>query len=139
MKKIITMLAGLLFITGSIQAKEIPASVTKAFAQQFPGAKKVKWQEEKDKSFEANFTLNNQEVSATYDANGVLLETETEIAMADLPAPVKAAVEKKYPNTKIREAAKIERKGKPACYEAEIKLNGKKTDLIIDENGNFIQ
>ncbi|RME16998.1 MAG: hypothetical protein D6799_04345, partial [Bacteroidetes bacterium] len=55
----------------------------------------------------------------------------------ELPQAVKDAVYKRYPNVVITEAAIIEKADGKKAYEAEIKHNGKKADLILDEKGNF--
>ena len=102
----------------------------------FPDAKSVKWSKE-DNNFEAEFTLNKQEMSCVISATAELLETETEMAVKDLPANIKSNIETTYPGSKINEAAKIEKKG-IITYEAEAKIGADSYDLIYDKDGIFI-
>lgn len=136
MKNLIILVLGLLFSSSTLKAIEVPDVIEKAFQQKFPSAKKVKWEKEKSNDYEVSFILNNNEVSALYSPDGQLKETETEISISELPKAVVDALNKKHPNVKIDEAAKIERSDNSVVYETEVKINKKKTDLLFDENGN---
>ena len=136
MKKLIILVLGTLLSASTINATEVPDAIEKAFQQKFPTAKKVKWEKEKSNDYEASFVLNDKEVSALYSPDGQLKETETEISISELPKAVVDAMNKKYPNVKIDEAAKIERSDNTVVYETEIKINRKTTDLLFDQNGN---
>ena len=136
MKKLIIIVVGILLSASTINATEVPDTIEKAFQQKFPNAKKVKWEKEKSNDYEASFVLNDKEVSVLYSPDGQLKETETEISISELPKAVVDAMNKKYPNVKIDEAAKIERSDNTVVYETEIKINRKTTDLLFDQNGN---
>jgi len=136
MKKIIILVLGLLFSASTINATEVPDAIEKAFQQKFPTAKKVKWEKEKNNDYEVSFVLNDKEVSVLYQLDGILKEIETEIEISELPKSVVDALNKKYPNVKIEEAAKIERSDNSIVYETEVKINKKDTDLLFDQNGN---
>ena len=136
MKKIIILVLGILLTASTIQATEVPHAIEQAFQQKFPSAKKVKWEKEKNNDYEASFILDGKEVSASYSPDAQLKETETEISVSELPKAVVDALNKKHPGSKIGEAAKIERSNNSVVYEAELKIKGKKTDLLFDENGN---
>lgn len=116
--------------------KQAPDAVKKSFAAKFPDVKKVKWEKE-DNNWEASFEKDKKEYSALFSENGQWLETEMEIPVNELPQAVKDAINKRYPNVTITEAAIIEKADGKKAYEAEIKHNGKKVDLILDEKGNF--
>ena len=136
MKNVIILVVGLLFSATTIKAIEVPAAIQNAFQQKFPTAKKVKWEKEKSNDYEVSFVLNGKEVSALYSPEGQLKETETEISISELPKAVIDALNKKYPNIRIDEAAKIERADNSIIYETEVKIKKKKTDVLIDQNGN---
>lgn len=138
MKNLIILVVSILLSASTIHATEVPDAVKTAFQQKFPTAKKVKWVKEKNSEYEASFMLDSKEVSATYLPDGKLKEVETEIPVSELPKAVTDAVAKKHPNAKIDEAAKIERSDNSMVYEAELKIGGKKTDLLFDENGNVV-
>ncbi len=115
-----------------VKTADVPQAVRTAFAQKFPGATVEKWTKE-DTAFEAEFDgANDQEMSANFAADGAWLETETEIAFAELPASVRTAVQ----GQKVKEAARIERAGGTTVYEVEVKGKG---DLLFDAQGNPVK
>ncbi len=116
---------------------DVPQVVKAAIIRDFANAEKPKWEKEGD-YYEAEFELNEVETSALYDANGNLLETETEVAKSTLPAGCLAYIKTNYPKHKISETCKITDNKKTVKYEVEIKGAGKKMDIIFDDKGNFI-
>jgi hypothetical protein len=137
MKKLIILLAFSLGVSiASAQHKkesEIPEVVKTAFARLFPRASPVKWEKEKD-GYEAEFTNNKTEQSASFDKLGNLTESEIEIKISELPQTIITYVADKY-KVAIKEAAKITDATGKVTYEAEVK--GK--DLIFDEQGIFLK
>lgn len=128
----VILFACLLCGNGAIaQKNETPANIKAAFSKNYTSATKVKWEKEGDK-FEASFLLGGKKMSAVYNTNGIVEETETKIAVAELPANAQKYALKKG---SIKEAAKIVGADGNVKYEAEVK--GK--DLIFDSNGNFIE
>jgi hypothetical protein len=122
--------------TGSCQKINVPAAVTKAFNSKFPGAVNVKWGKESAKEYEAEFKLNGTSVSANFGADGSWVETETLIKATDLPAPVTAAVTKKYPGSVITMAEKLEKPGK-SLFEVTFKVKGKKKSMEVNADGSI--
>lgn len=134
MKKIIgtLMLSACLFAASFAQkniADKVPANVKAAFAKLHP-AVNAKWEKEKQ-NFEAAFKVNGKSTSEVYNAKGELLETETELALNNLPAEVQA----KLKGLKVKETAKITKADGSVVYEAEVK--GK--DLLFDAKGNAVK
>jgi uncharacterized membrane protein YkoI len=113
--------------TTCFSQKSAPTAVREAFSQKFPGVSDVDWDKENANEWEAEFEQNGKDISVNFRADGSWLETETEIQMADLPAPVQAALQGK----KVREVARIERADGTTVFEAEI---GKK-DWLFDSAG----
>jgi hypothetical protein len=116
-----------------IDAAKVPAAVKTAFAKQYPGAT-VKWEKE-DGKYEAGFKQNGNAMSALFEANGTMTESEMDIKIADLPAPVLAYVKEHYKGKTIKEGAKITKADGTVNYEAEVA--GK--DVIFDANGKFLK
>jgi hypothetical protein len=138
MKKILilSLAAATLAINVSAQKlkrAEVPLEIRKSFEKQYPGTI-AKWEKENGK-YEAGFKKDGAAMSALFDANGTMTESETEIKIAALPANVLAYVKKYYKGKSIKEGAKITRADGTVNYEAEV--GGK--DLIFDENGKFIK
>ncbi|MEO6303028.1 MAG: PepSY-like domain-containing protein [Bacteroidia bacterium] len=138
MKRLIILFVSILFSASTMYATEVPEAVKKAFAQKFPNAAKVKWEKENGTEYEASFILDKTEMSAIYTATGALKEIETEIPVSELPQAVVDAVNKKHPNAKINEAARIDRSNNTVLFEAEIRVGAKKTDLLFDGVGTEI-
>ena len=124
----------LFFASASFAQKEVPTTAKTAFTKAFPNATKVKWDKENN-DFEANFVLNGKEMSAVYDSNGILMETEEAIKISELPDGVADYVRKHYHDTIVKEASKITKANGEINYEAEIK--GK--DVLFDSSGKFIR
>lgn len=116
-----------------MDASKVPATVKTSFARQFPGAT-AKWEKEEGK-YEAGFKHQGHEMSAVFNANGTMEESEMEIQVSELPAAVTNFVKTNHSGATIKEAAKLTKANGEVQYEAEVK--GK--DLIFDANGNFIK
>jgi hypothetical protein len=112
---------------------DVPAAVTTAFAQQFPGSSKVKWVE-KDGEYEARFKQKRQEMSAVYKADGTLAATEHEIEVWQLPLPVIEYVEQHYGGS-IKEAARVTRADGQINYEAVLKDR----EVLFDASCTFLE
>lgn len=116
-----------------IDAAKVPAAVKAAFEKQYPGVT-VKWEKE-DGKFEAGFKQNGNTMSALFEANGTMTESEMDIKVADLPAAVLSYVKDHYQGKSIKEGAKITKADGTVNYEAEV--DGK--DVIFDAAGNFLK
>ena len=132
MKKVFVAFA--LFIAISCIAQSTPEAVKASFAKNFPGLTVKKWDKE-DGNYEANFSKDGKTMSATFDANGKWMETESDIKVSELPLSVANYVKTNYKGAAIKEAATIEKPGGEKMYEAEVK--GK--DLLFDMKGKFLK
>ncbi|MEO7800901.1 MAG: PepSY-like domain-containing protein [Ginsengibacter sp.] len=111
----------------------VPATVKSAFAKEYPGTS-AKWEKENGK-YESNFKHDGHEMSALFNTDGSLEETEMEIKISQLPAGVTSYVRDNRKGSSIKEASKITKANGDINYEAEVKG----TDLIFDSNGKFIK
>jgi hypothetical protein len=116
-----------------ISASKVPAAVKASFSKAYPGVA-AKWEKE-DGNYEVNFKSGGQSMSAVIEPNGSIIETETDIRIADLPTKVTAYITEHYPGKQIKEASKIIKADRSVNYEAAV--NGK--DVIFDANGKFIK
>ena len=112
-----------------IASSKVPAEVKVAFIK-LHGSTKVSWEMEK-LDYEADFTLNGKEASEVYSTTGLLLESEVEIKVSELPDAIRV----KLKGIKITEAAKITRASGGVSYEA--RVGGK--DLLFDAKGNAVK
>ena len=143
MKKLLVTSICLVFILSSYAQKqkkeEIPSAAKTAFAVKFPKAQKVKWSIEKPGEFEAEFTLNGVESAALYDANGQLIETETEIKEAALPQTVKNTIAKDFAGYKINEIEQVIDSKNIVSYEMVVRKGKREFELEFLSNGKLLK
>ena len=141
MKKIFLLLLPAVCMAAIAHAQKItvPTVVNTAFNSKFPGATEVKWGKENSKEYEAEFKLNNKDVSANFKMDGTWVETETTIPASELPAAVANAVTKKYPGAVYGRTEKIEKPSGKTLYEVNITVNGKKKELELDPDGVIVK
>ena len=135
MKKTFYLLASLVLFCCYSFAGIPPETVKKAFDQKFPNAANVKWGKESAKEWEAEFVFNGNKVSANFNTDGTWLETESNIAITDLPKTITEAVSVKYSGWTITIAEKSETPGTIAVYELVIKKDKVKKELAFNEDG----
>ena len=138
MKKIIMMTVAAMSITFAAGAQklndaDVPAAVKASFAKKYPGTT-PKWEKE-DGKYEAGFKKDGKTMSALFEVSGTFTESEVDIKVADLPAPVLTYVKEHYKGKTIKEGAKITKADGTVNYEAEV--DGK--DVIFDAAGKFLK
>ncbi len=135
-KYLLTGLLGMFTLGNVIYAQSggVPTAAKTTFAKLYPHATGLKWDKE-DGGYEASFTENRKAMSLLFDTKGQLKETETDIAVTELPATVRDYVAKQMPGKKIREAAMIVDAAGVKKYEAEV--GGK--DLLFSVDGKPIK
>ena len=116
-----------------LDASKVPAAVKASFAKAYPGAV-AKWEKENGK-YEASFKKDGNTMSALFETNGTMTESETDIKVSALPAAVLSYVKANYKGKTIKEGAKIIKADGTVMYEAEV--DGK--DVIFDSNGTFVK
>jgi hypothetical protein len=112
---------------------KVPTAVKTSFATDFPG-NSPQWDKE-NSNYEANFKQDGKTMSALYDENGNMQETETDINVSDLPKPVQDYITNNYPGEKIKEAAVITKAHGEINYEAEVN----DMDVLFAQDGKFIK
>ena len=116
-----------------INASKVPQAVKNSFTKNYPGTTAT-WEKEGAK-FEAGFKQKGTTMSALFEANGTMTESETDMAVNQLPSKVLAYVKAHYPGKTVKEGAKITKADGTVTYEAEV--NGK--DVIFDASGNYMK
>jgi hypothetical protein len=112
---------------------KVPQIVKTAFQKAHP-AVKANWEWE-DENYEANFKENGKEMSCVINKQGSILETESPIAVTELPAGAKAYLDEHYKGKKWKETTKIVKANGEVNYEVDIA--GK--DVLFDTNGHHLQ
>jgi uncharacterized lipoprotein NlpE involved in copper resistance len=116
-----------------LKESQVPSATRSAFQKQYPGTA-AKWEKEAG-NYEVNFKHGGKTMSAVIDKNGTIVETETDIAVTELPQSAREYVRQHYKGSTIKEAAQIVKQNGEVNYEAEVK--GK--DVIFDANGKFLK
>jgi len=112
---------------------QVPAPTKAAFEKQYPGVQ-GEWDKE-DSNYEVEFKQDGKEMSMVIDKDGTVVETETDIPVADLPQAAQDYMKQNYSGSKIDEAAKIIKSDGEINYEAEVSHK----DVLFDVNGKFIK
>lgn len=142
MKKLLTLVA-LAAISYQAQAQklsaaQVPAAVKTTFKAKFPTVRTNTWEKENG-DFEAGFNLNGATMSAVITPTGELKETETDMAVAKLPAAVRATLARDFKTYKITEAATLVSGAGVTTYEAEVKQDGKSHDVVFNADGTVLK
>lgn len=110
-------------------------SILATFNQMFTNATNVKWSKENKKEWEAEFWLYGTKVSANFLNDGSWVETETEIAISQLPVPIIDYIKSNHPGHAIKTAFKIESAAKSVTFECEIYTGKSTKEIVLTENG----
>jgi hypothetical protein len=121
----------------TISVEKLPAAVKKAIKKRFPKAeieKASKETEDGKTTYEVLLEIDDKPIDVAIKADGTILEVEREIALKELPGPVKKALAAKYPGAKI-EKVEVVTKGEngPEIYEVAIK-----TEVQLTAKGKFV-
>ncbi len=121
------------FKAQKLKESDVPTQVKQAFSKNYPNNKVEEWEKE-NMNYEAEFEINNKEMSVSFDENGNIIETEIEIETKELPATIKDYLSKNEVGKKIKEASKITDNKGVITYEVDMN----KTDYMFDESGAFL-
>jgi hypothetical protein len=138
MKTTSFLLSAAVLISQCSSAITPPDAVAKAFTAKFPTATSVSWGKENAKEFEAEFKLNGAEVSANFLIDGTWVETETPMAIADVPAKVAEAVKAMFPDWTVAHADRVDTpKGDNIELDLKKGVQKKKAEFALD--GTFVE
>ena len=143
MKQVLILAAFALALAAPAHAQrlkpaQVPAAVKATFKAKFPAVKTNSWEKEGDK-FEAGFNMNGNTMSALITPAGELVETETDMSPAQLPAAVRTKLASDYKTFKITEAATLVSADGTTTYEAEVSKNGKHQDVVFNADGSLVK
>lgn len=138
MKKVMMMalIASTVCLTVNAQKindSKVPQAVKNSFTKHYPGTT-AKWEKEGIK-FEAGFNQKGNTMSALFEANGTMTESEMDMAVNQLPSKILSYLKAHYPGKTVKEGAKITKADGTVNYEAEVNGN----DVIFDVAGNYLK
>jgi hypothetical protein len=115
-------------------SKDVPANIKTAFLEKFPNATDVKWVNENEKEWEAEFKIDGKNYSANFDINATWMESEYEISTNEIPVAVKTTIDKEFAGYEI-EKSEISETADGKMYEFELEKDTEKIDVAIDMKG----
>jgi hypothetical protein len=121
----------------SLCISSVPDAVKNAFAKKFPVKNDVAWSKQDSARYEAQFSVHGIDTQAYFTSNGKWLETQTEIALSQLPQKVVQTITKNYPGCSIIEAEKIEDAKNGIFYQADIMSPKTKKELELKDDGSL--
>jgi uncharacterized membrane protein YkoI len=148
---LLSSLAALLLATTAaaekVELDKVPAKATDAVKKRFPGAKLVAASKETADGktlYEISIEDKESKIDVTVSADGVLVNYEKTIAAKDLPKPVSAAVEGKFPKATYKRIEEVvtfkEGKEKLDFYEILVETAEKKTvELEVAPDGKILK
>ena len=119
-----------------LKPAQVPAAAKATFKAKFPLVKTNSWEKEGDK-YEAGFKQNGITMSALITSAGELIETESDMSPAQLPAAVRAKLASDYKAYKVTEAAVLVSASGATTYEAEVSQGGKHHDVVFNADGSL--
>ncbi len=117
-----------------LQMKDLPAAVQNGLSANLKGAtlKGLSKEVEGGKTiYEVETTLNGKTRDFLLDATGRLIELEDELALDEVPAAVKSALEAHGTIVKVESVTR----GKIVTYEGTVEKSGRKTEVAVDVIG----
>lgn len=133
MKSIIATILFLIPFILPAQETEPQMIVQQTMLAKYPGAKKIKWQQEGESNWEAEFKWDGIKYEVVYDQDGNRLETERELMDDEIPERFRKALANEYPDHKIVEAEWLETL-EGIFYEFELKGADGEVEVMMDSN-----
>jgi uncharacterized membrane protein YkoI len=118
--------------------KDLPPAVQKTVQEQLKGGEIKSISKETEKGvaqYEIESMLNGKHRDFNVDAKGKLLVVEEETDLATIPAPAKAAIEKKAAGGKIRTVELLMRDGDTLYEAAYTSKDGSKYEVLVKADG----
>lgn len=120
----------------TLKPAQVPPAAQATFKAKFPTVKTNTWEKE-GANLEAGFKMGGKTMSAVITPAGELMETETDMSPAQLPAAVRAKLASDYKAYKVTEAATLVSASGTTTYEAEVSKGGKKQDVVFNADGSL--
>jgi uncharacterized membrane protein YkoI len=121
-----------------LQMKNLPAAVQKTVQESLKGGEIKNISKETEKGvtqYEIETMLNGKHRDFNVDAKGKLLVVEEETDIATIPAPARAAIEKKAAGGKIGMVELFMRGGETLYEAAYTSKDGKKHEVLVKADG----
>ncbi|MDH3292178.1 MAG: hypothetical protein OEO20_11080 [Gemmatimonadota bacterium] len=134
-------------VKDTLDLDKIPQQVMDALRARFPRAEIRQWTREEEDDivlYDIEFTQQGRKLEADIKEDGTIHNWEREIAADDLPASVRTAVEREYPESTLEEVMAITAvtEGTEALEGYEIVLetaDGKEIEVTVAPDGTILE
>jgi uncharacterized membrane protein YkoI len=143
MKQIVNFAAASLLLIPALSADtkvkmaDLPPAVQAAVKEQTKIATLVGLSKETENgktTYEAETTVNGKSRDVSFDKTGAIVAVEQEVDLDSLPAPAKAAIQKKVGTGTLKKVESVT-EGKAVSYEATIVKAGKSSEVGVNADG----
>jgi ferric-dicitrate binding protein FerR (iron transport regulator) len=122
--------------------EELPAPVRALLAQVTQGREMHKLRIKRgshggEPSFNVDFFIDGTNHELEVNDQGIVVKSEIDLDLADLPAPVAAAIAARFPQAPLVDAELNQAPGKPTYYEVHIRNGGRLQELEVTEDGQI--
>jgi len=124
-----------------VKRSDLPAAVEKAVVEQSQGSTIRGFSQEKENGktfYEAELMTKGHSKDVLIDENGNVVEVEEQVAMDSLSPSVGAALQAKAGGGKIVKIESLTKKGKLVAYEAQVRANGRKSEIQVGPQGESL-
>lgn len=124
-----------------IRRNQLPAAVERTVATQSTGAtiKGFSREVEGGKTYyEVELALNGRTRDVLMDADGVVVEVETQVDIDSLPAAVRTALKARAGQGQITSVESLTKKGQLVAYEAHVKTGSKRSEIQVGPSGETL-
>lgn len=138
----VAAVAGLAVAAKSIEVKDLPPAVQKTVQEQSKGAEIKNIAKEKEKGawhYEVETMLNGKHRDFNVAENGTLIVVEEEIAISNIPAAAKSAIEKKVGTGKLTMVETITKDGTTMFEGIYTNKGGKKLEVLVKADGTEVK
>ncbi len=121
-----------------LKKSDLPPAVPRTADAQSQGATVRSYSSEMEQGkleYEVALTVNGRSRDVSIAPDGSLLEIEDEVALAELPAPVRAGLEAKAAHGTITKVESITKHGTLVAYEAQVRTGGKRSEIQVGPDG----
>lgn len=121
-----------------IKKSDLPPAVQRTAAQQSAGATVRGYAQETENGkleYEIEMTVNGHSKDVNIDHDGNVLEIEEGVTLGDLPAAVRASLQKQAAAGKITKVESVSEQDKLVAYEAHILTGAKKSEVQVGPDG----
>jgi hypothetical protein len=121
-----------------LKKSDLPPAVQRTADAQSQGATVRGYSSEMEHGkleYEVALTVNGRSRDVSIAPDGSLLEIEEEVALAELPAAVRAGLEAKAAPGTITTVESITKHGTLVAYEAQVRTGGKRSEIQVGPDG----